>query len=120
MSRERHLGGMRRLLQLPASPQRIDKDIEDEIRFHIESRIAELIGMGALEHEARARAEQEYGNVRESRHELMRVDRRRARRGRRSESADAFVPTHFGASGTDRPSWQLWCSRLRWASAPRR
>src|SRR4029453_2577660 len=46
MSREKRVPGIRRLLTPPASSRRVQRDVDDEIRFHIESRVAELVAAG--------------------------------------------------------------------------
>ena len=46
MSREVRVTGIRRLFNLPASGRRVQHDVDDEIRFHIESRVAELVAAG--------------------------------------------------------------------------
>jgi predicted permease len=61
---------------------RIDRDVNAEIQFHLDSRTEELIMSGLSPDEARRQAEQEYGSVALSRRELSFVDRRRLRRNR--------------------------------------
>ena len=46
MSREIRVTGIRRLLYLPASGRRVQRDVDDEIRFHIDSRTTELVAGG--------------------------------------------------------------------------
>jgi predicted permease len=60
----------------------IERDVEDEITFHIESRVAELMARGQSEGTARRNAEAEFGDVQASRRELAAVDRHRRRRQR--------------------------------------
>ena len=83
MKRETRVGGIRRLLNLPASSRRVERDVDDEIGFHIESRVAELVAAGAPPATAREIATREFGDVREARAEIARVDRRRLTRDRR-------------------------------------
>jgi putative ABC transport system permease protein len=90
MSREIRVGGIRRLLNLPASAGALQRDIDDEIRFHIESRVAELIADGTSPERAREVAAREFGDVTEARAELARVDRRRVTRERRASSWEAL------------------------------
>jgi len=52
------------------SHRRIERDIEDELRFHMESRMADLIDRGLSTNEARRIAEEEYGDLEASRAEL--------------------------------------------------
>jgi len=83
MSREKRVSGIRRLLNLPESRRRVQHDVDDEIRFHLESRIAELVAQGAPVNVARDVAAREFGDVAEARSEIARVDRRRLTRERR-------------------------------------
>jgi len=80
--REPHIPGLRHALRNPAG--RIERDVDDEIAFHIESRVAELTAKGASEETARRYAEAEFGDLRASRRELTVVDRHRRRRERRA------------------------------------
>jgi predicted permease len=83
MKRETNVSGIRRLLNLPGSTRRVQRDIDDEIGFHLESRVAELIAAGTPPATAREIAAREFGDVREARFEIARVDRRRLTRERR-------------------------------------
>ncbi|MFN2566664.1 MAG: ADOP family duplicated permease [Gemmatimonadaceae bacterium] len=65
----------------------VDADIDDEMRFHLETRIEELIDRGLAPHAARAQALEEYGDVTTVRKQLREIDRRA--QGRR-ESAERW------------------------------
>ncbi len=65
-------------------------DIDDELRFHFEARIEELVGQGATPEGARAQAIAEFGNVDEVRRGLHEIDDRLARRRDRLEWFDAL------------------------------
>src|SRR6185503_6367582 len=87
MSSEPRIPGLRRVLRIPGALRRgrgtgIERDIDDEISFHVESRMRELVERGESEGNARRHAEAEFGDLRASRRELARVDRRRRRRER--------------------------------------
>jgi len=84
MSREIRVTGIRRLLNLPASGRRVQRDVDDEIRFHIDSRTAELVAGGMSPDIARETAAREFGDVAAARDELSRVDLRRLSRQRRA------------------------------------
>ena len=43
MSREKRVSGIRRLFAFPASPRRVQREVDEEIGFHLESRVAELV-----------------------------------------------------------------------------
>ncbi len=68
---------------------RIERDVDDEIAFHIESRVSALVAHGQSEETARRMAEAESGDVRASRRELAAVDRHRRRRERITQWLDA-------------------------------
>ena len=82
MKREPRVAGIRRFFSLPRSKQTVEREIEDEIHFHIESRVADLVSRGVSPEVARTRALTEYGDVTESRRELNRLERRRLARER--------------------------------------
>ena len=87
MPHEPRIPGLRRAVRLPGA--RIDNDVNDEISFHLESRVRELIAAGESEHAARLQAEREFGDLRASRRELAAVDRHRRRRERVTQWLDA-------------------------------
>jgi putative ABC transport system permease protein len=62
--------------------QHIERDVDDELAFHLESRVRELTARGQSEETARRNAEAEFGDLRASRRELTAVDRHRRRRER--------------------------------------
>lgn len=77
--------GIRRQVKMPVGQRDIESDVEDELRHHLEARVAELMAAGASEEDARARAEREFGDVAAARRELSELDRRGARGERRAE-----------------------------------
>ena len=80
MTRERRLAAIRRVFSVPRLARTAHHDVDDEIRFHIESRVADLVARGLSDADARETAMREYGDVVASRHELTRLDRRRLAR----------------------------------------
>jgi putative ABC transport system permease protein len=54
----------------------VEGDIDDELRFHFDSRIAELISQGVAPDAARSKAEDEFGSTDETRRRLRDIDRR--------------------------------------------
>jgi len=90
MTREPHRSGLRRIFSLPFGARRLERDIADEIRFHVESRIAELVAHGASADAAKSQALAEYGDVSQSRAELARVDRARLAHERWTAVLDAL------------------------------
>jgi predicted permease len=91
MTREVRVSGIRRLLNLPASGRRVQRDVDDEIRFHIESRVAELVAAGTSPDQAREIATREFGDILEARAEIARVDQRRLTRARRQSWRETFT-----------------------------
>jgi predicted permease len=65
-------------------------DIDDELRFHFEARIEELVAQGTAPERARAQAIAEFGDVDEVRRGLHEIDDRLARRRDRLEWFDAL------------------------------
>ncbi len=63
----------------------VERDIDDEIRFHIEERVDDLVRRGWGADDARESALREYGDVARSQRELAEVDRRRLGRKHRRE-----------------------------------
>lgn len=91
MRREPRIPGLRRILSLRSSPASITRAVDDEVRFHIESRVADLVRTGMDADAAHRRALEEYGEVSESVHELTEVDRLLVRRTRRADRLHAVV-----------------------------
>ena len=65
--------------------RRIRREVDEEIAFHIEMRIAELIREGEDPQEARRRALRRFGDLEQTRTACYRSDRRRERQMRRRE-----------------------------------
>jgi len=59
-------------------------DVDDEIQFHFESRIEELVEQGMRAEDARTQATREFGDVREIRQGLVAIDDRIAHKRRRA------------------------------------
>src|SRR3954468_20675941 len=81
--------GIRRLFRLPATRRSAERDVDEEIRFHIERRVEDLVARGHSPQTARDVAEREYGDRVASRRELVAVDTRRMGRERRRSWWDA-------------------------------
>jgi putative ABC transport system permease protein len=58
------------------------RDVDDELRFHLESRVADLVASGVDPAKARAQAEAEFGDQRVIREQTVRIDERIHRRRR--------------------------------------
>jgi predicted permease len=89
--------GFRRLVRLAPSPRTAARDVDDELRFHLESRVQELVAAGHAREHAERVAAQEFGDVRAARAELTAIDRGRLRR-----------------AGW-RQAWESWWQDLRFA-----
>jgi putative ABC transport system permease protein len=55
--------GVRRALRLPSSRDRLARELDDEVRFHMEQRTAELVALGMSEPDARAEAMRRFGDT---------------------------------------------------------
>jgi putative ABC transport system permease protein len=87
MAEDTRIPGLRRAVRVASD--RIGRDIDDEIAFHIDSRVRELTQQGLSDADARAQVESEFGDLRASRRELAAIDRRRERRERLSAVVSA-------------------------------
>jgi putative ABC transport system permease protein len=87
MAEDTRIPGLRRAVRVASD--RIGRDIDDEIAFHIDSRVRELTQQGLSDVDARAQVESEFGDLRASRRELAAIDRRRERRERLSAVVSA-------------------------------
>src|SRR5262245_20578771 len=79
--------GFRRVFRLG----RVDTDVDDELRFHFEMTVRELVRDGHTEDEARRIAERRFGDVEATRARLRAIDRERDERARRTEWWNAFA-----------------------------
>jgi len=68
----------------------VKRDIDDELRFHFDARIAELISLGSTPEAARAQAVAEFGDVDAVRSDLRAIDDRLARRRGRADVFDGW------------------------------
>ena len=76
--------GVRRLFRL-ASPRSAERDVDDELRFHLDTRIAELTARGMGRADAEREAAREFGDVGAARTELADMNRDRLRRDERAD-----------------------------------
>ena len=66
--------GIRRLFRFRTA-RSIPGEIDDELRFHIETRTEALVAQGLSAEEARRQAFAEFGDINEARSELTSIDR---------------------------------------------
>src|SRR5215213_2547866 len=109
MKRDDKPSGPRRLLRLLTTRRSLERAVDEEIHFHLDERIRELVARGCDPAGARERAEREYGDVPASRRELTRVDERRIGRERRHARWSALrQDVRFAVrSLTKRPGFSL-------------
>lgn len=88
------LGPRKRVFRLPwRTPA---SDVDTELRFHIEERVAELVGQGLTPTDARAQANHELGDCDVVREELILIDRRIAgQQSRRDRLELISLPFRF-------------------------
>ena len=76
----------RRLFRLPWRTRRqIGEDVDEELRFHLDMRVAELRRLGMSADAARAEALRQFGDLEDARHYITAVDRETEAAHRRSE-----------------------------------
>lgn len=97
----------RRLFQLPwRSHARIHADVDDEIRFDLDMRAADLVREGMPEAEARRQALAEFGNLEETRRYCEALDRAGQRADGRSEwLAESWQDARVLWRGMRRAPW---------------
>ncbi len=83
------MDGVRRFFRLPLSDATVASEVADEVSFHIESRVEELMRAGLDADAARRLALSEFGDVNDARTELTRIDYQRLERRRRGDFLDS-------------------------------
>jgi predicted permease len=73
-------------LEMPVTKDRIGRAVDDELTFHVDERMKELVAAGIAPDDARARAVAEFGDIESARRELRRIDELAARRSWLAES----------------------------------
>lgn len=86
-----HPRGIRRLLRLPAGKRPIDREIEDEIAFHFEATVAELLARGLTPDEARREAARRFGDLSQVRRDLHHIDSVSDKQERRQDRLAALA-----------------------------
>jgi predicted permease len=77
---------IRKLFRFPwRTRQRIAREVEAELRFHIEERTARLMATGLSRVDAESRARQEFGDIEEARRYITEVDRQAETNRRRKD-----------------------------------
>jgi predicted permease len=71
----RDLPGVRRLFHHEPAPARVDQEIDDELRFHFDMAVADLIARGRTPEDARAETARRFGDYGGTRQMLREIDR---------------------------------------------
>jgi predicted permease len=85
------LPGIRRLPRVSQSERSIQRAVDDEMGFHLQMRIEELMRHGKSAADAERQAQTEYGDTMAARAELAAIDRRGARRAGWREFATSII-----------------------------
>src|SRR5687767_888324 len=97
MDRIPRIPGLRRIVQ-HSGRLRVQTEVDEELRFHLDMRAEELVRQGVSPADAREQALREFGDVGEARGELAAIDRRRAARRDRAEWwSDLWSDLRFAA-----------------------
>jgi putative ABC transport system permease protein len=83
--------GIRRLLRLTLNRAGVERAVDDELRFHFEMTMRELMKQGMTPDDARSETERRFGNVERTRQRLATIDRARVDHERRAEWWSAFA-----------------------------
>ena len=82
--------GIRRALRLPTSAARLARDLDDEVGFHLEQRVQELVARGMTENDARVEAIRRFGDADELRDYCRTIEESQMRRLRLHEWWDGW------------------------------
>jgi len=83
--------GIRRLLRLPAGKRPIAREIDDEIAFHFDETVAELVAQGLTPDDARREAAKRFGDLSQVRRDLRQIDSMSDRQERRQDRVGALA-----------------------------
>lgn len=75
----------KRFFRLDRGTADVERDVDEELRFHLDHTVQELVASGMTPDEARREAEARFGDWRATRDRLAAIDRHRLRRERRAE-----------------------------------
>lgn len=82
--------GLRRFFRLDRTVD-VDKAVNDELEFHFDNKVRELMDRGLPEADARLEAERKFGDVERTRRNLAAIDRERVGGERRTERWSGFM-----------------------------
>ena len=75
----------RKLFHHDTTRRSVEREVDDEMRFHLDQRVDDLVARGMSRDAAREMALREFGDVKAARAELAQMDRRRVRKWAASE-----------------------------------
>ena len=75
----------RKLFHHDTTRRTVEREVDDEMRFHLDQRVDDLVARGMAPDDARELALREFGDVKAARAELASMDRRRVRKWAASE-----------------------------------
>src|SRR6185503_6806461 len=87
----RRIPGLRRLMRLDRGVAGITRAVDDELRFHFEMTVKDLMNSGMNPDDARREAERRFGDIPRTRQRLAEIDRARLDQQRRAEWWSAFA-----------------------------
>ena len=87
----RRFPGLRRLLRIDRGAATVDRAVDDELRFHFDMTVRELMTGGMKPDDARRETERRFGDVQRTRERLATIDRSRVGQERRAEWWSAFA-----------------------------
>ena len=83
---------LRRVFRLPASRRRLDDEVDEELRFHLEGRIDELMSRdGFTRAQAEAEARHRFGDYAQYRREAREIDHQTHHRRERMHASDTIL-----------------------------
>lgn len=91
MSREGERWQLRRVFRLPATRLRARRAVDEELRFHLDGRIEDLVARGVAPAAAAAEALRRFGDLQTYRRQAAAIDEQTIQEQRRMDILDAFV-----------------------------
>jgi len=83
--------GARRVFRLPSTRERLARELDDEVRFHVEMRVARLIADGVPYDDARAEALRRFGDVDDLRTYVHDIERTHMQRVNSAERVQGIL-----------------------------
>ncbi len=82
--------GIRRALRIDRGAPDVDRSVDEELAFHFDMTVRDLMANGMTPEDARVEAERRFGDVQGARERIAAIDRTRIGRERRAASLDAL------------------------------